>query len=123
MRLLPPPEHLVPSLSRAEALRSGRAGVGLGGFGPALQGGVPPIVYLATLEEPSPGHPDWHNVVWIVEYPHTRFRSRSPVSLGNVRSSEFGVYALPYFLVVNPTTGQVHETFGGFVQVKASPVP
>ena len=44
IRLVPPPERVVPSVSRAEALMSGRGAEGLGGFGPALHGGVPPIV-------------------------------------------------------------------------------
>jgi hypothetical protein len=59
-------------------------------------------------------------VVWIVEFPHTRFRTGSALANMGTRRSRFGVDALPYFMVVNPTTGQVHETFGGFVQVKPS---
>src|SRR6202035_4525452 len=47
-------------------------------------------------------------MVWIVEYPHTRFETTN----GPCCHAP-GVYASPFFLVVNPKTGDVRQTFGG----------
>jgi hypothetical protein len=114
--LSPPPSWAVPDITREQALRDGTSSVGLGFVRP-LDRHPRAIAYLAMLSESSPHRAALRaHMVWIVEYPHTRFEPTN----GPCCHSQQGFDSYPLFLVVNPKTGEVKQVFGAPVRVESS---
>jgi hypothetical protein len=112
--LYPPPSWAAPDITREQALLDGTSSVGLGFVRP-LDRHPTAIAYLAMLSELSPHRAAMRpHMVWIVEYPHTRFE---PTGGPCCRSQ--GIDSYPLFLVVNPKTGEVKQVFGAPVRVES----
>lgn len=114
--LYPPPSWAAPDITREQALLDGTSSVGLGFVRP-LDRHPTAIAYLAMLSESSPHRSAMRpHMVWIVEYPHTRFEPTG----GGCCHARQGFDSYPLFLVVNPKTGEVKQVFGAPVRVEGA---